>query len=167
MSGGVASGGECEAMKFRKAYGEEPKVELMMTPMIDIVFQLLVFFAMTFKPRVVEGQFEIHMPKGAPVAAVAQDLVLPDIKVRLVADAKGNLARTMLGEQVVRGPQDLAAQLKGLVGGIAGEVEAEIDADEHLHYEYVVQAINACTASGLRKIKFSPPKAKSGVSGEW
>ncbi|MEC9149539.1 MAG: biopolymer transporter ExbD, partial [Planctomycetota bacterium] len=36
-------------MKIRKIGTAEEKIELQMTPMIDIVFQLLVFFVMTFK----------------------------------------------------------------------------------------------------------------------
>ena len=36
-------------MKIRNTGGDGEKIELQMTPMIDIVFQLLVFFIMTFK----------------------------------------------------------------------------------------------------------------------
>ena len=42
------------------------KIELQMTPMIDIVFQLLVFFVMTFKIAAMEGDFNIKMPAAAP-----------------------------------------------------------------------------------------------------
>jgi biopolymer transport protein ExbD len=50
------------------------KIELQMTPMIDIVFQLLVFFIMTFKIVSQEGDFNIKMPlaaqqAGAPTTA--------------------------------------------------------------------------------------------------
>lgn len=41
------------------------KVELMMTPMIDIVFQLLIFFIMSFKIAAQEGDFNIKMPLAA------------------------------------------------------------------------------------------------------
>ncbi|MFP6658896.1 MAG: biopolymer transporter ExbD, partial [Pirellulales bacterium] len=52
--------------KKRKASGSD-KVELQMTPMIDIVFQLLVFFILTFKVVAQEGDFDIRMPvMGAP-----------------------------------------------------------------------------------------------------
>ena len=44
--------------------GEE--IELQMTPMIDIVFQLLIFFIMTFKIIAPEGDFNIKMPLSAP-----------------------------------------------------------------------------------------------------
>ena len=42
-------------MQIRNANNEGEKIELQMTPMIDIVFQLLVFFIMTFKIVSMEG----------------------------------------------------------------------------------------------------------------
>ncbi len=54
-------------MKIRNTHRPE-KIELQMTPMIDIVFQLLIFFIMTFKIVEVEGDFNIKMPASAPTA---------------------------------------------------------------------------------------------------
>ena len=56
-------------MKIRNTDGKGEKIELQMTPMIDIVFQLLVFFIMTFKIVAMEGDFNIRMPAAAPQAA--------------------------------------------------------------------------------------------------
>jgi biopolymer transport protein ExbD len=46
-------------MKFRKlrSMTGDAKVEIQMTPMLDMIFQLLIFFILTFKPIVDEGQF--------------------------------------------------------------------------------------------------------------
>jgi len=53
-------------MKIRGGQDREG-VKLDMTSMIDIVFQLLVFFVMTFKITSLEGDFNINMPAtGAP-----------------------------------------------------------------------------------------------------
>ena len=41
------------------------KVPIDMTPMIDIVFQLLTFFVMTLKIATSEGDFNIKMPRAA------------------------------------------------------------------------------------------------------
>ena len=40
---------------------DEKKSQLLMTPMIDIVFQLLIFFIMTFKITAPEGDFYIDL----------------------------------------------------------------------------------------------------------
>ncbi|MFT5528125.1 MAG: biopolymer transport protein ExbD, partial [Pirellulaceae bacterium] len=53
-------------MKVRNnKLGPDEEIELQMTPMIDIVFQLLVFFIMTFKIVAMEGDFNIKMPMAA------------------------------------------------------------------------------------------------------
>ena len=50
-------------MKFRHiGKSAESKIELQMTPMIDVVFQLLVFFLFTFRIATQEGDFNIKMP---------------------------------------------------------------------------------------------------------
>ena len=51
-------------MRIRHAENID-KIELQMTPMIDIVFQLNIFFLFTFKIILPEGDFNIHMPSAA------------------------------------------------------------------------------------------------------
>ena len=41
---------------------ETEEIKMNMTSMIDIVFQLLVFFVMTFNPPQYEGDFSVKMP---------------------------------------------------------------------------------------------------------
>ena len=50
-------------MRFRKhrTTTGEAKVEIQMTPMLDMIFQLLVFFILTFKPVIDEGQFGVNV----------------------------------------------------------------------------------------------------------
>ena len=57
-------------MQIRNANKAGEKIELQMTPMIDIVFQLLVFFIMTFKIVSMEGDFNIRMPAASPYGPV-------------------------------------------------------------------------------------------------
>ena len=52
-------------MKPRRGPSGPAKVEQNMTPMIDIVFQLLTFFIMTLKIATQEGDFNIKMPLAA------------------------------------------------------------------------------------------------------
>ena len=75
-------------MKFRHPIGRD-RIQLQMTPMIDIVFLLLIFFVMTFKIVAQEGDFNIKMPLAAPNASTIDDSLLPPLKLRLVADQDG------------------------------------------------------------------------------
>ncbi len=86
-------------MKVRNVGRHDEKVELMMTPMIDIVFQLLIFFIMTFKIIAPEGDFNIKMPLAAPSEGLPDDNQLPPMKIRLRATASGRLASIQLGQR--------------------------------------------------------------------
>ena len=77
---------------MRLATTEPDEIKLNMTAMIDIVFQLLVFFIMTFKVVAMEGDFNIRMPL-ATTDAESIDEELPElIMVKLRAGDNGGIA---------------------------------------------------------------------------
>jgi biopolymer transport protein ExbD len=157
--------------------GSEEKIELQMTPMIDIVFQLLVFFIMTFKVVSQEGDFNIKMPLAAPAAGAPDDLQLPPMKIRLRAAGGGLLAGMSLNDKSIGTMDELRLQIIGVVGDDRGPgsiqetAEVELDCDYGLRYEHVIQAITAVSGyidgTGnvvklVEKIKFAPPRQASG-----
>jgi biopolymer transport protein ExbD len=168
-------------MKFRNTDKEIEKIEAPMAPMIDIVFQLLIFFMLTLKIVEPEGDFNINMPLGKPTQqANPEDPVLPPIKIRLLANADGSLAQIVLGANQLGtgegGFERLNMQILQLIGRpgtpLAQDQEVEIEADYNLNYEYSLRAMSACTGRmeldsttgkpGLvryiENIKFTPPK---------
>ena len=159
------------AVKFKKR-GLPDKIPIDMTPMIDIVFQLLTFFCMTLKIVDEEGDFNIKMPLAAPRAGVPDPDQLPPIKVRMRADQNGNLVDLVLNERSFSGPtrwKQLHDHVDGLVGGgsMSASAEVELDCDYALKYEHVIEAITAVSGSIgddgqivklVEKIKFSPPR---------
>ena len=69
--------------------------------MIDVVFQLLIFFMLTLKIIEPEGDFNINMPLGAP-SEQTKDINLADIKVRLEANPQsGQLTKLKFGQTVL------------------------------------------------------------------
>lgn len=162
-------------MKFRHTTSNQPqRVELQMTPMIDVVFQLLAFFIMTLKIVTLEGDFNIKMPAAAREGPTnAPDL--PPMVVRLVADDAGDLAGLALEGNSFGSFADLNRRIIEIVGNdrgpgsIAESAEIEIDADYHLKYQHTVEAITAVsgyvTPDGhvvklIEKIKFRPPQRR-------
>ena len=164
-------------MKVRRAGKPAEKIDLQMTPMIDIVFQLLTFFIMTFKIILPEGDFNIKMPLNAPSQGAPDPNLLPPMKVRLRAAADGTLASISMNDRGMGTSFDaLHNHLISVVGdergpgSVAETAEVELDADYNLRYEYVIKAITAVSGyinkdghvvKLIEKIKFAPPKNPS------
>lgn len=166
-------------MKIRHTTSSgEDKVELQMTPMIDIVFQLLSFFIMTFRIGAQEGDFNVKMPVLAPAAGTASEIALPPIKIRLKADAAGRLASVQFNERdmpVAGAMKSLREEIIGLIGDDRGpgsiqeSAEVELDCDFQLRYEHVIDAVTAVSGyldregniiKLVEKIKFAPPRVQ-------
>ncbi len=150
------------------------KVEIPMAPMIDIVFQLLIFFMLNLKIVAPEGNFNINLPISAPSNAPS-DVNLPDIKVGLRSDRDGNLVQLTLGGNNLGNDNAafdrLNAEILKIIGRpgnpLTKDIEVELDADFECQYKYVVKAISRCTGRFdqktqsvtryIEKIKFAPP----------
>lgn len=174
-------------MRVRNVGGlEGEKIELQMTPMIDIVFQLLVFFIMTFKIVALEGDFNIKMPLAAPREGQPDDRDLPPFRLRMTANSDGSLRTLRLDQQTLGANLASLAEVRGAFaalhqeiiarvgddrgpGSIAETAEVELDCDYDLNYQYVIQAITAVSGyisprddktvvKLIEKIKFSPPR---------
>ena len=148
------------------------KLAIDMTPMIDVVFQLMSFFMCTLKVVAPEGDFDIRMPLGAAAAAAPDDQQVPPVRVKLSAGADGSLAGIAMNGAPVNDFEELRKRVIGLVGtdtgpnSLAERTEVELDCDYSLKYVNVVRAITAVSGKVqdgqvvelIKKIKFTPPK---------
>ena len=165
-------------MRVRNVAGNRnDKIEIPMTPMIDIVFQLLVFFIMTFRIVAQEGDFNVKMPLTAPSEGLPDPDQLPPMKVRLQAHPSGEIAQISLNDQPLGTSfVTLHNRIRDVIGddhgpgSIRETAEIELDCDYNLRYEYVIRAITA--VSGylddhrnivrlVERVKFSPPRPGS------
>jgi biopolymer transport protein ExbD len=164
-------------MKIRHSTSTGPdKVEMQMTPMIDVVFQLLTFFLFSFKIATVEGDFNIKMPLAAAQQTSTPPPTVPPIQVRLTAGPDGELTGIRMGQQPLASFEELHLQIRSLlpaspVPGASDGAEVELDCDYNLKYENVIQAITAVSGyvseQGvvrlIEKIKFAPPRPPAGA----
>ena len=158
-------------MKIRNRAGEV-KQEVNMTAMIDIVFLLLIFFMVTLKIVVQEGDFSVRMPLASNSSGAVDDTELP-LKLRLLADQNGRLVSMAMNDSQLGTDFDalrdtvikLVSNSKPGDGAESGP-EVEIDTDYNLRYEYVIRAITAVsgykvgdqTVKLIEKIKFAKPR---------
>ena len=146
------------------------KVAVNMTPMIDVVFQLMIFFMLTFNIIAPEGDFDVRMPLSKSSAEPLDDLQLPPIQVRLVSDAEGMLTGILMNGEPVKDFDELRQRVASFVdialesGASLEDVELEIDSDYQLDYINVVDAITAVSGriedgqliEMVKKISFVP-----------
>ena len=106
-------------MKFGAGSGEYQRVDPVMTPMIDVCFQIIIFFIANMRIILPEGDFNVTMPAAVPKAGRAASLSggggssaagqgeqpapaeLPAIRIHLLADKSGNLAGIQIGERPI------------------------------------------------------------------
>jgi biopolymer transport protein ExbD len=165
-------------MKFRKlrSMTGEAKVEIQMTPMLDMIFQLLVFFILTFKPVIDEGQFGVNISgmsmsgasalptmvpgMGDDSAADSNDIqFIPPLRVRLISNPEGKLATSgiILGDRPLQSMDYLLFELRTVVRGSPDDFEVVLEADAKLRYDYILQAVNSISHAGVKKINFGAP----------
>jgi biopolymer transport protein ExbD len=80
---------------------EEPEeIQLNMTAMIDIVFQLLIFFIMTFKVVAQEADFNIKMPMASGPATDILEEPPELIRVKLRTGPEGVINSIQVDDEV-------------------------------------------------------------------
>ena len=140
-------------MRIRFEKNEE--IKLHMTAMIDIVFQLLVFFIMTFKVVAMEGDFNVKMPLASESADQIDEVLPTIIRVSINAGAEGGINSIEVdngAESENYDDENMYLNLtsfveKTLTGeadpSTAQETEVEFDIDYALKYRFTVKAIEA------------------------
>jgi biopolymer transport protein ExbD len=140
-------------------------VSIDMTPMIDIVFQLLAFFIFTLRILMQEGDLAIQMPLK-PGPGQPSMTAPPPRQIKLTAAADGSLAEIRMNGQLVQDMPALRIRIEELLSGnqhIEAEMEADLFCDEQLGYQHAIAAITAISgrrdASGrieplIHKVRF-------------
>jgi biopolymer transport protein ExbD len=143
---------------MQMSISDPEEIKINMTAMIDIVFQLLVFFIMTFKVVAMEGDFNIKMPLASE-SADSLDEELPDlITVRLNAGENGNISSITVDDSEVLREATMFSDLTSIVEERlaaegdpeqTAETEVEFDIDYNLKYSFTVKAIAAVSGKVL------------------
>ncbi len=165
-------------MKFLRLKGSE-RTTLKMTAMIDVVFQLLIFFLVGMKFRIPEGELDAYLPEeGQPKELKERTLPVDEIRITLrVSQAGANdpsvppsvlLDGKTLDEGAVSGSVNwLRSQLTELAKDpqMREEVPVIIEAEPHLAYRWVIDTLNYCKKRGFRKVHFAASKRNAPLPG--
>lgn len=157
--------------RHRRLQGD---VELNLAAMLDMAFQLLAFFILTFKPAPFEGQIALQMPDPRPLAKVVDGkaagndtanndplLGLETLVVTALADPAGDIAALRIGEG------DPTTSLRTLEDQLASAFadpntpfeQVILQIGSRLRYEHLMQLMDICSRielpSGERLHKMS------------
>ena len=132
-------------MNLQPSTPDEPEVNL--TPLIDVVFLLLIFFMVstTFEHQ---SRIQIELPEATAEATRPEDESL-----EIIIDAQG---RFFIGEEQVVNTE--LKTLKGAIGKAVGEREAIpviIRADAKTPHQAVITALDATSQLGLTRISLA------------
>jgi len=123
---------------------EDEGVEVPMTPMIDCVFLLLIFFLVTASLRKPHKELPIELPHAAASAvakAPKRELVISlDREGRLFLDNQANITT----EELHRRLQQVASE--------APETRIRIDADRQARVQQLAQVADLCQLYGLNRV---------------
>jgi len=131
---------------------KEETVEVNLTPLIDVVFLLLIFFMVTttFDRH---AKLKVSLPESS--AKTTQQQSDPLV---LSIDAKGNYF--INGRQVVNQSLDTLKQALRKVIGENGDKALVLRADANTPHKAVVRAMDAASQLGLTKLSIATVEAK-------
>lgn len=147
------------------------EVQFPVTPMLDMAFQLLAFFVLTFRAPSAETHFVLDLPatpialpgapKGrsepAPARSVDTDLE-NDLWVRAEANDLGDLKRLRLGDATLPDLPTLGDRLRRYVEMLQGRpLRVRLVADDSLRYEEAARVMTTCNAAGVATIRLTGP----------
>ena len=113
-----------------------------LTPMIDCVFQLLIFFLVATKFAEEERELDVMLPE----ASEAQPITVKPREMFINIDQDGRYFVT--GKMISL--KELEQVLQMVWVNNPGRASVIIRADQRCHWKHVVAAMNACTKAKIR-----------------
>jgi biopolymer transport protein ExbD len=137
-------------------------VELNLAAMLDMAFQLLTFFILTFKPAPVEGQISLRMPPPVPIdaqgkAAPGENTSITEavksaktLTISVFAEPSGGVSTYRIGEASVPTISVLDAKLKAIFSDPGnGFEQVLIQVGKALRYDELMKVVEVCTRQTL------------------
>ena len=160
--------------------GTSVQLAVVITPFLDMAFQLLFFFVLTFQPAsAMEGKMDFSLPAAGEAKAQRMedvdpnkpsdaDLALPaqiTVLVKTIRDGvnDGNISALIVksenGETAVPNLEALERFLKNKIedAALSNKDDIKIEAESKLKYACVIDVMDACLRSGFKSVGFAPP----------
>lgn len=145
-------------------------VEIQVTPMLDMAFQLLTFFILTYRPAPTEGQFSMNLLPAAPAIDMAAEApaaeqqaqsadlpaALRTLTTTIHARPDGSIARIVIGESEFQTLDQLRDRLKEIMADRDLLFDqAVIQADPDLSWAELIKVVDVFAGPGVNLTKLS------------
>ncbi len=134
----------------------KPKMQPPLTPMIDVTFQLLIFFLLAFQLRQPEGPIPASLPQTGTGTKVDTRLAKPiHIVIRPVGDDD---ALYEIGgyPTPTADPDEVYSVLQSRKDSMGPKVPVIIKPTEDVKWRFVIEAFNAAVRARLENVAFAP-----------
>ena len=143
-----------------KATDNKRRFSVMMTPLIDVIFLLMIFFIMTLNFLVPEGVLENRLPDQAKAAASQEEKDWEVVRIHVARGKEG--PQIYLQDREVAGLGDLLLNLQRLPRDIIVVIEPE----PKVAYKDVIGVFNTCVKAKKTNISFTLPRGEAVRNGE-
>jgi biopolymer transport protein ExbD len=114
---------------------------LNMTPLIDVVFQLLIFFLVATRFAQEDRELDVTLPH----ASEAQPLIAQASELFVNVDRAGKF----YVDGHFRSPEELESVLRQAVANNPANQQVIIRADKRVEFDHVVTVMNLCNKTGI------------------
>jgi biopolymer transport protein ExbD len=129
-----------------------------MTPMIDVVFQLIIFFVVTLK-MTSDVNPDISLADGKNGVTLTQDN-MPPSTLEIELDRRGRISI----HNATMSPVMLTTIIRNRINRHGNEFPVLIRADQRTQHEKVRKVMDICTAAGIWKLSFLAIQEHKGSS---
>ncbi len=126
-----------------------------MTPMIDVVFQLIIYFLLTSHLAKQEVQMELPLP-----VAQSSDRPSEDDSPRVTINVLSN-GSLMLSGRIVE-PAELQARLEEKASKAGADLEVRVRSDRNVPYRQVEPIMLACARAGIWNVTYAVYRTQEG-----
>lgn len=167
-------------MSRKKKAKPDTDIEMNMTPMIDIVFQLLIFFIVNLKFKTLEKKLLSYLPTDFGLASQPQIVEESFMTVKLQQPLKSEDNRRIMFRKTrfyierdrIEGvdTRDIHSQiftrLKDFIG-VTPDAKGKIDASKGVPHGYVVSVLDVFRKAGYKTITFVGLAKNAKINNEW
>ena len=144
-----------------KPPADQQLVKMDMTPMIDCIFQLIIFFMCSIHFKSLEGKLYSYLPKDKGMAQTeVTDPVLDEVRISLVFNQnKPLLTEIRIGQREIPDwdalYKEIESQYQRQINSGSKPIPFKIDSQPKIPVQSVIRALNSCKKAGVSNVEFA------------